>query len=196
MKTGLAYLNLPRNGDISITLGVTQGKKERQTHSPEKGWIIIPMSSYRQILYHLIFRTKNGRKTLDPRNSRELYAYLMGIIRNKNCFLYRINGMEDHLHILCDLHPVIALADYMRDIKTSSSIWIKESGKFYEFQGWAGGYAADSPLSGMFIWSLLQPWASLMVIKMKLFQSLEFQFIHIPYEQFYEKFYPAHQNKI
>ena len=100
------------------------------------------MSSYRQILYHLIFRTKNGRKTLDPRNSRELYAYLMGIIRNKNCFLYRINGMEDHLHILCDLHPVIALADYMRDIKTSSSIWIKESGEFYEFQGWAGGYAA------------------------------------------------------
>ena len=35
-----------------------------------------------------------------------------------------------------------------------------------------------------------------MVIKMKLFQSLEFQFIHISYEQFYEKFYPAHQNKI
>ena len=36
IKTGLAYLNLPRNGDISITLGVTQGKKERQTHSPER----------------------------------------------------------------------------------------------------------------------------------------------------------------
>ena len=100
------------------------------------------MSSYRQILYHLVFRTKNGRKTLDSCNSRELYAYIMGIIRNKNCFLYRINGVEDHLHILCDLHPSIALADYMRDIKTSSSIWIKQSGKFSEFQGWADGYAA------------------------------------------------------
>ena len=50
--------------------------------------------------------------------------------------------MEDHLHILCDLHPGIALADYMRDIKTSSSIWIKQSGKFPEFNGWADGYAA------------------------------------------------------
>ncbi|NEW84879.1 MAG: IS200/IS605 family transposase [Mariniphaga sp.] len=100
------------------------------------------MSSYRQILYHLIFRTKDSRKTLVQEHSRELYAYLMGIIKNKNCFLYRINGMEDHLHILSDLHPTIALADYMRDIKTSSSIWLKQTGKFPEFEGWAEGYAA------------------------------------------------------
>ena len=100
------------------------------------------MSSYRRILYHLVFRTKDSRKAIVPAYSRELYAYLMGIIRNKNCFLYRINGMEDHLHILCDLHPSIALADYMRDIKTSSSIWLKQSGKFPEFKGWADWYAA------------------------------------------------------
>jgi REP element-mobilizing transposase RayT len=100
------------------------------------------MSSYRQILYHLIFRTKDSRKALVQEHSRELYAYLMGIIQNKNCFLYRINGMEDHLHILCDLYPTIALADYMRDIKTSSSIWLRQSGKFPEFNGWADGYAA------------------------------------------------------
>jgi len=42
---------------------------------------------------------------------------------------------------LCDLHPTIALADYMRDIKTSSSIWLKQSEKFPEFDGWADGYA-------------------------------------------------------
>jgi putative transposase len=67
---------------------------------------------------------------------------MTGIIRNKNCFLYRINGMEDHLHILSDLHPSIALADFIRDIKTSSSLWIKQSGKFLQFTGWAEGYAA------------------------------------------------------
>jgi len=100
------------------------------------------MSSYRQILYHIIFRTKDSRKTIVPEHSRELYAYFMGIIKNKNCFLYRINGMEDHIHILCDLHPSIALADYLRDIKTASSIWLKETGKFSRFDGWADGYAA------------------------------------------------------
>ena len=71
------------------------------------------MSSYRQILYHLVFRTKDSRKTLVQEHSRELYAYILGFIQNKNCFLYRINGMEEHIHILCDLHPKIALADYV-----------------------------------------------------------------------------------
>ncbi len=100
------------------------------------------MSSYRQILYHLIFRTKDSRKTLVVNHSRDLYAYIMGYINNRKCTLYRINGMEDHVHILCDLHPTIALADYIRDLKTSSSVWLKQTGRFPFFTGWADGYAA------------------------------------------------------
>jgi len=100
------------------------------------------MSSYRQIIYHIVFRTKNGRKTLVQEHSGELYAYMMGIIKNKNCFLYRINGMEEHIHILSDLHPSLALADYLRDIKAFSSLWLKQSGRFPEFECWAEGYAA------------------------------------------------------
>jgi len=100
------------------------------------------MSSYRQILYHLIFRTKYSQKVLNLEHSEDLYKYIGGIIKNKKCFLYRINGMEDHIHILSDLHPSIALADYMRDIKTATSIWIKDSGNFPGFMGWADGYAA------------------------------------------------------
>jgi putative transposase len=100
------------------------------------------MSSYRQILYHLVFRTKCSRRSLVPEHSRELYAYIMGVIKGNGCFLYRINGMEDHLHILCDLHPSVALADLVRDVKVSSSGWMKESGKFPGFTGWSSGYAA------------------------------------------------------
>lgn len=99
------------------------------------------MSSYRQIIYHIVFRTKNSRKTLNLSHSEDLYKYIWGIIRNKNGFLYRINGMEEHVHILCDLHPSIALADFVRDIKTASSLWLKQSGNFADFDGWADGYA-------------------------------------------------------
>jgi REP element-mobilizing transposase RayT len=100
------------------------------------------MASYRQILYHIIFRTKDSKSCLVEEHCSELYAYIIGIIKNKNCFHYQINGIEDHIHILCDLHPSIALADYLRDIKTSSSIWLKQTGKFPAFEGWADGYAA------------------------------------------------------
>lgn len=100
------------------------------------------MSSYRQILYHIVFRTKDSQKTLNLTNSDELYKYIWGIIKNRNGFLYRINGMEDHIHILSDLHPSVALADYVRDIKTASSKWLKECDNFPEFSGWADGYCS------------------------------------------------------
>ena len=50
--------------------------------------------------------------------------------------------MEDHIHILSDLLPTIALADYIREIKTYSSHWLKSNPKFPAFDGWADGYAA------------------------------------------------------
>ena len=100
------------------------------------------MSSYRQILYQIVFRTKNSLKTLDLDYSDELFKYIWGIIEKKNCHLYRINCMEEHVHILSDLHPSIALADYVRDIKTATSIMLKDSKNFSNFSGWADGYAA------------------------------------------------------
>ena len=100
------------------------------------------MSSYRQILYHIVFRTKGSEKTINQQHSPDLYKYIWGIIKNKKCILFRINGMEDHIHILSDLHPSVALADYIRDIKVSSSKWIKESGFFPNFKGWGIKYCA------------------------------------------------------
>jgi len=100
------------------------------------------MSSFRQILYHIVFRTKNSAKTLPLSDSNELYRYIWGIIRNKTGTLLRINGMEDHVHLLSDLPPTIALADYVHEIKVSSSHWLKSNPKFPTFRGWAEGYAA------------------------------------------------------
>jgi putative transposase len=100
------------------------------------------MSSYRQILYHLIFKTKYGHPTINSEYKKELYKYIWGIIKNKNSVLYQINGVNDHIHILTDLHPSVALADFMKDIKVASSIWMKDSGMFPAFKGWAQGYGA------------------------------------------------------
>ena len=100
------------------------------------------MSSYNQTLYHLIFRTKNSKKSLNQANIKSFCAYTHGIIKNLNCHLYRINGVEDHVHMLTDLHPNIALANYIRTIKTSTSMWLKSCGCFPEFDGWGEGYAA------------------------------------------------------
>jgi len=100
------------------------------------------MSSYRQLLYHLVFRTKNNLPAIRQDNAVQLYAYITGIIKNKNCHLYRINGVENHLHILTDIHPSIALADFIREVKVSSSLWMKSCGLFPHFRGWSDGYGS------------------------------------------------------
>ena len=100
------------------------------------------MSAYRQILYHIVFRTKSSEKSINQAHVADLYKYIWGIIKNKKCVLFRINGMEDHIHILSDLHPSVALADYIKDIKVFSSKWMKESGYFPDFKGWGIKYCA------------------------------------------------------
>ena len=100
------------------------------------------MSSYRQILYHLTFHTRNSEKVLHNSGNEELFKYIWGVIKNKKCRLYRINGVEDHIHIVCDLHPTIALTDLVKDIKVSSSIWIKQRGIYPLFSNWAESYGA------------------------------------------------------
>ena len=90
------------------------------------------MSSYRQLLYHLVFRTKDSVPTIKQDNVDQLYAYISGIIKNKNSHLYRINGIENHLHIITDLHPSIALADFMRFEDEYKSLLIESGVKIDE----------------------------------------------------------------
>jgi len=44
--------------------------------------------------------------------------------------------------ITYDLHPSLALADFVREIKVSSSVWMKRSGYFLYLKGWADGYGS------------------------------------------------------
>jgi putative transposase len=100
------------------------------------------MSPYTQILYQIVFGTKNRERTLDGEHRPELFKYISGILENKNCHLYQVNGVEDHLHILTHIHPSVSLADLVKDIKLASTKFIKEKNMFPKFKGWQDGYGA------------------------------------------------------
>ena len=98
------------------------------------------MSTYTQILYHITFSTKQRRPTLKKENRIKLFKYIWGLLENKNCHLYRINGVEDYVHIVTHLHPTIALSDLIKDIKLSTTDFIKNKNLFPIFDGWQNGY--------------------------------------------------------
>ena len=100
------------------------------------------MSTYTQILYHIVFGTKFRTPCLEKESRKLLFKYFWGILRNKNCHVYRINGVEDHVHILTHIRPNVALSSLIKDIKVASNIFIKEKNLFPKFTGWQKGYGA------------------------------------------------------
>lgn len=100
------------------------------------------MGAYKQILYQIVFGTLHREPTLAAPHQEELYKYISGVVAKHKGKLYRINGMEDHLHIVSDLHPAVSLANYVKDIKLASNDWMKRSGLFPSFTGWQEAYGA------------------------------------------------------
>jgi len=98
------------------------------------------MSTYTQILYQIVFGTRNREWVLKEKGREKLFRYISGIVENKNCHLYRINGVEDHIHIITHLHPTLALASLVKDIKLASADFIKRENLFDYFNGWQDGY--------------------------------------------------------
>ena len=100
------------------------------------------MSTFTQIYYHIVFSTKNREPVLEASEREHLFRYTWGILKNKDCHLYRTNGVEDHVHILTSVHPTIALAGLIKDIKVATNTWIKDEGAFPDFTHWQDGYSA------------------------------------------------------
>ncbi len=100
------------------------------------------MSTYTQILYQIVFSTKNREPSLYPNNREALFRNITAILKNKNCNAYRINGVEDHLHIVTHIHPTVSLSSLVKDIKLGSTDCIKRDGLFPQFTGWQDGYGA------------------------------------------------------
>jgi REP element-mobilizing transposase RayT len=73
-----------------------------------------------------------------------LYAYITGIIQNKKSKLRCIGGVENHIHLLIDMHEDFTLDDLTEEILESSSKWMKKSSYFPGFEGWADDFAVCS----------------------------------------------------
>jgi REP element-mobilizing transposase RayT len=100
------------------------------------------MSTFTQIYYHIVFSTRQRECTLIESGREALYRYVWGITQNRHGHLYRINAVEDHLHLLCDLHPTIHLSDLVKEIKGGSSYIIRHKNLFPKFSSWQDGYGA------------------------------------------------------
>ena len=101
--------------------------------------------SYTRLLYHIVFRPRNSEPVITQEYEESLYRYIWGFIKNKGGVLYRIGGMPDHLHLLVQLPPTLALSAFMHDLKLATHRFMCEHAEeFPLFTSWGKSYCALS----------------------------------------------------
>ena len=101
------------------------------------------MSTYTQILYQLVFGSKDYTPFLSSENQEILFGYIAGVLKNKLCHSYIVGGASNHIHIITHIHPTICPAYLIKDIKEASHALIcREKSLFRNFEEWQVGYGA------------------------------------------------------
>ena len=93
-------------------------------------------------LVHVVFSTKARVPLIREEIAPALHAYLAGTARSLGCDCFRVGGVEDHVHLALRLAVTRISARVVSELKTSSSVWVKEQGvaKF----AWQRGYGLFS----------------------------------------------------
>ena len=97
--------------------------------------------TYVQNVVHVVFSTKARCKAMNTDFRPKLLAYVTGICRKLDIYVHVVGGMEDHLHLLIQIPPVLPLSKAVATIKANSSRWASEEGHKFS---WQQGYGAFS----------------------------------------------------
>jgi len=101
-------------------------------------------STFTSLTYHVVDSTKYRRPTIATDWQTDLYEYIVGMIREREGMAIQIGGMADHIHILTNLSPKLAIVDVLREIKVVSRKWINDRGLVSNRFEWQTGYGAFS----------------------------------------------------
>src|SRR6266404_6849998 len=93
------------------------------------------------VYIHLVFSTKHRQPFLRDESLRtDLHAFLGGTSKTLDCAPLLVGGVEDHVHLLARFGRTITQAEWVKELKRVSNLWLKEQGRLASFE-WQGGYA-------------------------------------------------------
>ena len=96
--------------------------------------------SYTRLRYHFVTSTKYRDDLLRPEVEPTVDRAFRAAADELNSRVLRVGAADDHVHWIAAVHPSVAVADFVRDLKTESSKEIKRvHGELAEFC-WQRGY--------------------------------------------------------
>jgi putative transposase len=100
--------------------------------------------NYSQISIQLVFAVKYREALILPEHKDRIVQYIIGIIRRKKQQSLAVNAVSDHIHIFFGMDPTIYIPDFVRDIKSDSSLFINENKLSRKTFHWQSGYGVFS----------------------------------------------------
>ena len=99
------------------------------------------MSTYLSLHYPVVFSTKNRVPCLAKEWRDHLHRYMSGTIKGIGGFPQSTDGWNDHVHLLFGLKATRNVSDTVRELKKSSTAWVRDTIGLRTFS-WQEGYAA------------------------------------------------------
>ncbi len=102
-------------------------------------------STHQQLLYHVVFSTKNRKPYLANEDHRaKVFAYMAGIAKNLEGYALEIGGWIDHAHLLVRIPAKTAVSDFVGGLKANTSKHVNETSGLIKKFGWQEGFGAFS----------------------------------------------------
>ncbi|CAN5897546.1 IS200/IS605-like element ISSen6 family transposase [soil metagenome] len=96
------------------------------------------------IIVHLVFGTKDGTSSIKSTMRSHLHEYLATVVREADGECYRVGGSVDHVHLTVRLSRSISIDELVKELKRSSSYWVKTQYPTLPKFSWQRGYGCFS----------------------------------------------------
>ncbi|QDS92280.1 Transposase IS200 like protein [Roseimaritima multifibrata] len=101
------------------------------------------MSTHQQLLYHVVFSTKNRKPYLRNEEFREsVFAYLAGVAKEIGGYALIVGGYFEHAHLLVRIPAKVAVSNFVGKVKGNTSKHINETSQIIKKFGWQDGFGA------------------------------------------------------
>jgi putative transposase len=100
--------------------------------------------SYVKIWVHAVWGTKNREPVLKHDILKKVCQHILDNAKKHGIFIDRINGHDDHIHVLMLLKPEFGISKQMQLLKGESSNWANKTGLTKDRLCWADKYFAAS----------------------------------------------------
>jgi REP element-mobilizing transposase RayT len=101
-------------------------------------------STHTKLIYHLVWSVKNREALLNASLQMPLHLCIRKEIEVNGNKLYAIGNVSDHIHILVECSSSTTIANFVQNLKTTSTHLIKSQDKKLAHFCWQEGYGAFS----------------------------------------------------